>query len=133
MNKPTLLLMIAAFGSTPLYRAPVVQAGVTAPANDAKPDPDKIEPAAVELAQRAEAGDTAFISKLMDNGANADAATDMIARIKRADVRKTFRDHLEGRGPESARLNYHTPSHFQVELQKGQAGEWEVIRLWFCR
>jgi hypothetical protein len=135
MKKLALLLTIAAFWSTPVYRAPVVRAGVAAPAAaaDAKPDPEKIEPAAVELAKRADAGDTAFISKLMDKSANADTVTDMIARIKRADVRKTFRDHLEGRGPESARLNYHTPSHFQVELQKGRAGNWEVTGLRFCR
>ena len=57
----------------------------------------------------------------------------MIVRVKRADVGKTFREHLEGRSPDVAGLNYHEPSHFQVELRKGAAGKWEVARLSVCR
>jgi hypothetical protein len=90
------------------------------------------EPAAIELAKRADAGDKAFVAKLMP-GASDDAVVDMIDRIKRADVRKTWKAHLQVRSPESAGLNYHDPSHFQVDLTKDGQGRWEVARLWFCR
>jgi hypothetical protein len=97
-------------------------------------DAKAVEPAATELARRADAGDKAFIAKLMGGGAANDAAAaDMIERIKRADVGKTFRTHLAVRSPETAGLNYHDPSHFQVDLKKDAAGRWEVARLWLCR
>jgi cell division septation protein DedD len=95
-------------------------------------DAKAVEPAATELARRADAGDTAYIARLMD-GARQDAAADMIARIKKADVRNTFRSHLAVRGADAAGLNYHDPSHFQVDLKKGANGEWAVSRLWLCR
>jgi hypothetical protein len=139
MNKFTLLLTFATVLSAPAYGQTVVRHRATSPdaataeAADPRPDPEKVEPAAVELAKRAEAGDSAFVAKLMEKDAGAEAVADMIARIKRADVRKTFREHLEGRGPDAAVLNYHQPSHVQVELRKDAAGKWEVRRLSVCR
>jgi hypothetical protein len=110
-----------------------VPAGGAAGVAEARVDAEAIGSVAAELAGRAEAGDGAYVAKRMGNGAGAEAAADMIARIRRADVGKTFRAHLEGRGMDSAGLNYHEPSHFQVELRKGAEGKWEVGRLWVCR
>ena len=92
-----------------------------------------IEKLAIELATRADAGDKAFVATLIGDGADDRAASDMIARIRRADVRKTFRQHLEHKAASAAGLNYHDPSHFQVELKKDDAGKWTVSRLSFCR
>jgi hypothetical protein len=131
MNKLTVLLTVAWILSSPAYGHPALP-GATATA-DPKPHAEQIEPAAVDLAKRAEAGDQAFVANLMDKDASPQAVADMIARLKRADVRRTFRAHLEARGPGSAKLNYHDPSHVQVDLRKGPAGKWEVARLWFCR
>ena len=96
-------------------------------------DVKAIEKLAVELTDRADAGDKAFIAKLIGEKADDGAAGDMIDRIKRADVRKTFRKHLSAKGASAAGLNYHDPSHFQVELRKGEDGQWALARLWVCR
>jgi hypothetical protein len=138
MTKFTLVLTFGAALCGTSYGSPVGPAGAivsaaAVAAAELKPDAEKVEAAAVELAKRAEAGDRAFIAQRMEKDVSGEAVGDMIARLRRADVRKTFREHLEGRGPDGAGLNYHEPSHVQVELRKGQAGKWEVARLWFCR
>jgi len=104
----------------------------TAPApSDA--DLKSIEKLATELATRAEAGDKAFVSRLISDKADDAGAADMIDRIKRGDVAKTFRAHLALRGADAAGFNYHDPSHFQVDLKKGAGGRWALTRLSVCR
>ena len=104
----------------------------TAPApSDA--DVKSIEKLATELTTRADAGDKVFVAKLIGDGTDNGAASDMIDRIKRADVRKTFRQHLSPKGASAAGLNYHDPSHFQVDLKKGADGQWTLARLSVCR
>ena len=122
MTRLALFLMLTITASTRAADAPPLP----------PPDAKAVEPAAIELAGRADAGDTAFIAKLMTH-ATKDAAADMIERIKWADVRRTYASHLTLRGPDAAGLNYHDPYHFQVELKKDAAGKWELARLWFCR
>jgi len=132
MKMMALLLTFVTVLAVPADGLPSRPPGTTLAA-DAKPDAEKVEPAAVELAMRAEAGDAAYVAKFMEKAADADAVADMVGRIRRADVRKTFGEHLEGRGADVAGLNYHEPSHFQVELRKGAGGTWEVARLRVCR
>jgi hypothetical protein len=120
MNKLALLLAFALIQPT------------TAPAPSGA-DLKSIERLAIELTTRADAGDKAFVAKLIAGGTDESAAADMIERIKRADVGKTFRRHLETRGAPAWRLNYHDPSHFQVDLKKGADGQWSLARLWVCR
>lgn len=104
----------------------------TAPApSDA--DLKSIEKLATELTTRADAGDKAFVAQLIGDGADDAAAADMIDRIKRADVRKTFRQHVSPKSPSAAGLNYHDPSHFQVDLKKADDGQWTLSRLSVCR
>ena len=141
MNANRLVLTLATLLTLVAWGASADRLITPAPADPPHPtrgtpsdaDVKAAEPAATELAKRADAGDKAFIAKLIGGGASDDDAADMIDRIRRADVRKTFKSHLEVRGPETAGLNYHKPSHFQVDLKKDAKGRWEVTRLWLCR
>ena len=116
---------------TPLLAFALLQPATAPAPSDA--DLKSIEKLAAELTTRADAGDKAFVAKLIGDGTDDAAAADMIARIKRADVRKTFRQHLSPKSPSAAGLNYHDPSHFQVDLKTGDNGQWTLARLWVCR
>jgi hypothetical protein len=84
-----------------------------------------------ELVRRADANDEAYFAGLMP-GAEPAAATDMMHRVKRVDMSANYAKHLVVTDAATARLDYHDPAHFQVDLKRSGAG-WTVTRLWFCR
>jgi hypothetical protein len=85
-----------------------------------------IEPAVLELARRAEAGDrTYFLPKMGQPGDHMVEL--MMEKVRQSDLPNTYRTHLVG-----DRLNYHDKTHVQVELAQ-QGGKWAVSKLWFCR
>ena len=86
----------------------------------------ELEPAILDLAARAEAGDTAYFAARMGH-AGAHQVQLMIDRVRGSDMSTTYRSHLIGDRP-----NYHDSTHVQVELAL-RDGSWVVSSLWFCR
>lgn len=85
-----------------------------------------------ELVRRADANDEAYFAGLMP-GAEPAAATDMMNRVKRVDMSANYAKHLVVTDAATARLDYHDPAHFQVDLKRPSGAGWTVTRLWFCR
>jgi hypothetical protein len=90
-----------------------------------------VRAAVAELVRRADANDEAYFAGLMP-GAEPAAATDMMHRVKRVDMNGNYAKHLVMTDAATARLDYHDPAHFQVDLKRPGAA-WTVTRLWFCR
>jgi hypothetical protein len=104
------------------------------PPSRAKPSEQEVaavKAVAADLDRRAKANDEAYFRKLMP-GADAAAVADMVGRVRGVDLNATYAKHLVVNDAATGRLDYHSPSHFQVELGKA-GGEWAVTRLWFCR
>jgi hypothetical protein len=116
---------VAAPTSRPAAAEPVA-AQFASPATATPLHLTEIEPAVLDLAARADRGDTAYFAAHMGQ-AGDHLVQLMIEKVKASDLPKTYRGHLIG-----DRLNYHEKTHVQIELAQ-QDGKWVVGRLWFCR
>lgn len=91
-----------------------------------------VRAAVAELARRADANDEAYFAALMP-GAEPSSAADMMRRVKSVDMNANYASHLVMNDASTARLDYHNPAHFQVDLKRPTGAGWTVTRLWFCR